>query len=209
MDQTHIHLLITHLPIFGSILGAIVLGYGLWKRSPQTLNASYLLLIISSVGGGIAYQTGEAAEEAAETLQGVLKHSIHEHEEAGELAIIFIIALGVLALISLVLSWRHSTLTYTAAWITLAAALLTFALTARTGYLGGQIRHTEITSNVPDPKHDPAIDLAFFHPVEHLVDVFQSCDMNGGFDLAFDGELYRFLHILAGPHDGSADGIPV
>ena len=32
MNQTHIHLLITHLPIFGSILGGFVLAYGLWTK---------------------------------------------------------------------------------------------------------------------------------------------------------------------------------
>ena len=35
MDQTHIHLLITHLPIFGSLLGTLVLGYGIWKKTTQ------------------------------------------------------------------------------------------------------------------------------------------------------------------------------
>ena len=63
MNQTHIHLIITHLPIFGSLLGGIVLVHGLLTKTKQTLIAAYILLIISTLGAGIAYLTGEAAEE--------------------------------------------------------------------------------------------------------------------------------------------------
>jgi hypothetical protein len=62
MNQTHVHLLITHLPILGSFLGALVLVYGLFSGSYSTKIAAYLLLIISSAGAGIAYLTGEGAE---------------------------------------------------------------------------------------------------------------------------------------------------
>ncbi|MEJ6980036.1 hypothetical protein WG906_06220 [Pedobacter sp. P351] len=71
--QTHLHLLITHLPIFGSITGAIVLAYGLAIKTPPTLSVAYLVLIISSVGAVIAHQTGEAAEETVEHLQCISK----------------------------------------------------------------------------------------------------------------------------------------
>lgn len=54
MDQTHLHLSINHLPIFGSILGGLVLAYGLWTKSNQTKIAAYYLLIISSIGAGIS-----------------------------------------------------------------------------------------------------------------------------------------------------------
>ena len=41
MSQTHIHLLITHLPILGFVLGAFVLIHGIWKKSNATLIAAY------------------------------------------------------------------------------------------------------------------------------------------------------------------------
>jgi hypothetical protein len=81
MNQTHLHLLITHLPIFGSILGVIVLAYGLWTKSNDTKIASYLLFMISSIGAGIAYLTGEAAEETVEHIQGIVESNIKTHEE--------------------------------------------------------------------------------------------------------------------------------
>ena len=80
MSQTHLHLLITHLPIFGSVLGGLVLAHGLWTRSSQTKIAAYNLLILSAIGAVIAYMTGEAAEETIENIQGVATNMIEEHE---------------------------------------------------------------------------------------------------------------------------------
>ena len=35
MSQAHIHLLITDLPIFGSLLSALVLDFGLWRKTKR------------------------------------------------------------------------------------------------------------------------------------------------------------------------------
>ena len=147
MNQTHLHLLITHLPIFGSILGGLVLAYGLWTKSNQTKIAAYILLIISSIGAGISYLTGEAAEEAVEKIQGVAKEMIEQHEDFSVFALIALIVLGVVSLIGLFLTLRKSSLIRTVALVTLFISLISFGLVAWTGYLGGQIRHTEIYSN--------------------------------------------------------------
>jgi uncharacterized membrane protein len=146
MDQTHIHLLITHLPIFGSILGGLVLAYGLWSKSSDTKIAAYFLFIISSIGAGISYLTGEAAEETVENIQGVVEANIKTHEEFALFALISLIILGVASILGLFLTIRKSSLTRTTAFVILFISLISFGLVARTGYLGGQIRHTEITN---------------------------------------------------------------
>lgn len=146
MNQTHIHLLITHLPIFGSILGAIVLAQGIWTKTEQTKVAAYYLFILAAIGAGVAYLTGEAAAETVENLQGVLEASIEEHEEFALFALISLITLGVAAIGGLYLSLKKSSLTGTAASVILVISLISFGLVARTGYLGGQIRHTEVTN---------------------------------------------------------------
>jgi uncharacterized membrane protein len=152
MNQTHIHLLITHLPIFGSILGGLVLAHGIWTKSNQTKIAAYNLFIISAIGAGIAYLTGEGAEETVENIQGVIEATIKTHEEFALFALISLIILGITSIIGLFLTMRKSSLTRTSAIIILFISLLSFGLVARTGYLGGQIRHTEINStNNPNP----------------------------------------------------------
>lgn len=150
MDQTHIHLLITHLPIFGSLLGALVLAHGLMTKTAQTNVAGYYVLVLSAIGAGISYITGEETEESVENLPGVLESIMEEHEEFALFALIGLCALGVLALIGIYATFKASAHQWAIAKFTLVVALVSFGLVARTGYLGGQIRHTEIrTSTSP------------------------------------------------------------
>lgn len=147
MNQTYIHLLITHLPIFGSILGGLVLAQGLWTKSNQTKIAAYNIFIISAIGAGIAYLTGEAAEETVENIQGIAKTTVDDHEDFALFALVSLIILGVASIVGLFLTLRKSALTVTVAIVTLFISLISFGLVARTGYLGGQIRHTEINNS--------------------------------------------------------------
>jgi len=149
MDQVHIHLLITHLPIFGSILGGFVLAYAIWSKSDQTKIASYYVLIISSIGAVISYLTGEGAEEAVEDIQGVAKNMIDQHEDFAMFALVGLIAVGVISIAGLYLTIKKSSLANIVATLALVITLISFGLVARTGYLGGQIRHTEIGTNSP------------------------------------------------------------
>jgi uncharacterized membrane protein len=146
MYQTHIHLLITHLPIFGSILGGLVLLHGIWTKSNQTAIAAYNLFIISAIGAGIAYLTGEAAEETVEHIQGVAKTAIDAHEDFAMVSLVSLIVLGVAAVIGIWLTFKKSPLTRSISIVTLLIAVVSFGLIARTGYLGGQIRHTELNT---------------------------------------------------------------
>ena len=144
MNQVHVHLVITHLPIFGSLLGAFVLAYGLWTSSNTTKMAAYYLLVISAIGAGIAYFTGEGAEESVEDLPGVVEKLIKEHEDFALFALISLLVLGAAALLALYLTYKKSSASKTVAVVTLLISLISFGLVARTGYLGGKIRHTEL-----------------------------------------------------------------
>lgn len=144
MNFTHLHLMITHLPLFGSILGALVLIYGMITKNSQVKMAAYYVLIVSAVGGVIAYSTGEFAEETVENIQGIVKNNIEEHEEFAEIALISIIALGILSLAGVYTTLKKPSLARAVSIIVLIASLACFGLTAWTGYLGGHVRHTEL-----------------------------------------------------------------
>lgn len=156
MTATHVHLLITHLPIFASLFGGFVLAWGIVTKSTPTKYAAYVILVISAIGAAIANATGEAAEETVEHLPGVLHTAIHTHEEAAELAFIAQVVLGVFALLSFFLTMRRSGFSRLLAMVTLLVALVSFGLVARTGYLGGMIRHTEIADPQAGQPEPPA-----------------------------------------------------
>ncbi len=147
MTTAHLHLLITHLPVFGSILGAFVLGYGIWSKSNSTKIAAYCLFIVSGIGAGIAYFTGEGAEEAVEKIAGVSESIIKLHEDSAMYALISLIVLGIISLFAWWITYKKSSLIKSLAAATLLVSFISFGFVARTGYLGGQIRHTEIGSS--------------------------------------------------------------
>lgn len=140
MNTAHLHLIITHLPIMGVLSGILVLLYAIARRSAEVKIAAYGLFVVSALGAGIAYLTGEGAEETVENLPGVLESLIERHEESALWALIAMIVLGVAALAAIF--WASGTRLFSNAVLVLA--VVSFFLIARTGYLGGQIRHTEI-----------------------------------------------------------------
>lgn len=153
MNQAHLHLLVTHLPIFGSSIGALVLGYGLWTKSNHTKNAAYYIFILSAIGAGIAYLTGEGAEHAVKHTQGVTKNWIEIHEDTAIYALISLMVLGGLSVIALVSDRFKNSFTKSTSIIILLFSFISFGLVARTGYLGGQIRHTEISTDAIQNNH--------------------------------------------------------
>lgn len=162
MTFTHLHLIATHLPIFGSLLGAIVLAYGLISKSRQTQQAAYLVFILSALGAGAAYASGEAAEETVETIAGISEYTVEQHEEFAIVALVSMLILGGLAVLSFIRDMKPRGASRKVAIIMLALAVTSFGLAARTGYLGGQIRHTEIQAQQNSPNQP----LQQFHDTE-------------------------------------------
>lgn len=151
MNQTHIHLLINHLPIVGSILGGFVLAFGLWTKSEHTKLAAYNLMILSALGAIIAYLTGEAAEETIEHIQGIVKERIELHANFALVALVSMIILGVASAVGIWIVIKSPSLSQIYAYLMLIVSLISFGLVAQTGYLGGQIRHTELSSTYVSP----------------------------------------------------------
>lgn len=145
MNQTHLHLFINHLPIIGSMLGALVLLHGIGVKSNQTIIAAYYIFVLCALGATIAYFTGEAAEESVEHIQGIIESTIEQHEDFALFALISLIILGMASIIGLYFTWKNLPQIKTLALLILFISIISFGLVARTGYLGGQIRHTELS----------------------------------------------------------------
>jgi uncharacterized membrane protein len=144
MDATHLHLLLNHFPIIGTLVGTGVILYGYLTRSEQTKQAALWIWTVMAAIAIPVFLTGEPAEEAVENIAGVSESIMHEHEEAAELAIWLMEALGLLSLFGLVLTKIKPASSKTIFLVAGIFSLVVFGSMARTGYLGGQIRHSEI-----------------------------------------------------------------
>jgi uncharacterized membrane protein YphA (DoxX/SURF4 family) len=141
MDQTHLHLITNHLAIIGTLFAGIVLLIGLLSNTVQTRIAAFILMLISSIGGYITYQTGDEAEETVEQMKNISEHIIEQHEEFAEKAFWFIILLFIASLFGLYAGKKNLRSEKKISWIILLICFVGFAVFAWTSYLGGQIMH--------------------------------------------------------------------
>ncbi|MFN8305450.1 MAG: hypothetical protein U0T79_01635 [Ferruginibacter sp.] len=146
MNTTHIHLLLNHFPIVGTVIGSIMLiGAILRKSNPGRYTAAVILIAMAVIAIPV-FLTGEPAEESVENLAGVSEQMIHLHEEAATIALWFMGITGLIALLALWLAWKKHRMANAMFVALFVLSALCFAAMARTGYYGGQIRHTEIRS---------------------------------------------------------------
>lgn len=143
MSILHLHLLLNHFPIVGAVLASLLLGVALVRRSDELAKVSFALLALLGVTSIVVFLTGEPAEEAIEDLAGFSHAIVERHEQAALLATIAMSFLGAVSVVLLLaLLKRAVPRTYTVA--VLVAAISTTAVMGWTGYLGGQVRHSEV-----------------------------------------------------------------
>lgn len=146
MDLLHIHLLLNHFPVIGTIIGIALLVLGFLSKSDAIKRASLAVFFGIALLTIAVYLTGLPAEDRVEKAAGVSKALIEEHEEAAMPAFIAMEITGFVALIGLFVSFRISKFANVSFAAALTLSLVTFGLIARTANLGGQIRHVEIRS---------------------------------------------------------------
>lgn len=147
MNAVHLHLLLNHVPVIGTVITILLLAFAVWRGNPQLIRVSFGMFVILAVMGTLAYLTGEPAEELAESLPGVSESVIEPHEEAALLATIALGAVGGAALAGLIaFRGAASAIPMGFARLVLVFALVPAAAMGYTANLGGQIRHTEIRS---------------------------------------------------------------
>ena len=146
MNWAHLHLMINHIPVLGTVFGTLLLVFGMAKKNEAIKRVSLGIFVIIAVATVPVYFTGEPAEEVVEHLPGVEEPIIEEHEEAG---LISFIAVGILGVAVLGVLWRYrhaDTIPKKYVIAGLILSIVVFGLMVWTADLGGKIRHSEIRS---------------------------------------------------------------
>lgn len=151
MNDAHLHLLVNHFPLLGTLIATGILIAGILVRNNVVKNCAYFLFIISAICAIIAMNTGEGAEELVEDLPNIGHQIIHEHEEIAEKFAILMYILGGFSVLGLVANYKKHPKFKVLAIIIATLGLITFVIGTKVGTTGGEIRHTEIRSNsTPD-----------------------------------------------------------
>src|SRR5688572_22848487 len=128
MNVTHLHLLLNHVPVLGTVFGLGLFVFAYWRRSDEIKRAALGLFLIAALIAIPAYLTGEPAEDNVESLPGVTHALIERHEEAAAIAMTGVLVLGLMSLAGLILFRRQHPLPRWFGSLTLTAALVASGL---------------------------------------------------------------------------------
>lgn len=149
MSFTHIHLLLNHFPVIGTIIGVVLLGVGVTRKNTELTKAAFGLFAVLGIISVIVYLTGEPAEEAIESLPGFSEAITERHEEFALVATTVLASFGAIALSALAV-FRGKSIPRWMTLFSLAVALASATVMGYTAMLGGQVRHTEVRTGNPD-----------------------------------------------------------
>jgi hypothetical protein len=149
MNWAHIHLMVNHIPVLGTVLLVLLLAVGLIRRSPGVIRTALWATVVLAVLTVPVYLTGEPAEEQVEGLIGVEKTTIEEHEEQAKVGLIAVLATGALAALALWGERRRPRRTGVLSALVLLGLIVSSGLFALTAWTGGPIRHTELRAGPP------------------------------------------------------------
>lgn len=147
MNDAHLHLLVNHFPIIGTILGLGILMAGMITKKRSIKNTAYVLFVVGALFAFASMATGEGAEELVEDMPSVGKQIIHEHEEMAENFAIVMYVLGFSSLLGIYFDYKNHIKAKLVAAITLIIAIVAVVFASLVGTSGGEIRHTEIRAN--------------------------------------------------------------
>lgn len=145
MNAVQIHLMMNHVPLVAPVVAGLLLLIGFAVKSQPVMRTGLLTLIAAALFALPVYFTGEPVEEVAEKLPGVTKSAIGTHESSAKATVVLLGVLGA-GSIAVLFAYRRRALPLGVGGAMLALCLVAAGQVAWTAHLGGQIRHTELTS---------------------------------------------------------------
>ena len=147
MNLTHLHLVMSHAAIMASLFSALLFLVGSSRKNETMKRIALSGFVLAAISAIPVFLGGETAEETVEHLPGIMEPVIETHEDAASFSLWLIEITGIAALGNLFLKSISFFKTSMFAGVMVILSILSAGAISYTGYLGGQIRHTEIAGN--------------------------------------------------------------
>jgi len=144
MNLAHVHLLLNHFPVIGTLLGLGLYVGSMMGKSEDLKRAGLVVFLGIALLSIPTYLSGNAAQQAIKNLPGISQTLIVAHQDAALLAYVFMEVTGAFAWFGLWQLRRNSRLGPGAFYAVLFLSVVTAGLMANAANIGGAIRHSEI-----------------------------------------------------------------
>ncbi len=153
MNWAHVHLIINHFPVVGSLFGVLLLLYALLRKNEEVKKLGLGFLVLIALVTIPVYYTGHAGEEIVVDLPGVTKSFINDHADMALVSYSAVLLLGIVSFGGLIFFRHAANLPQWFMVLSLGLTIIVAGLIGLTANIGGQIRHTEARKDfqVPAP----------------------------------------------------------
>src|SRR5262245_63183565 len=145
MNFAHLHLMLNHFPIIGTVVGFVLVLVSRTTKRDELNQAGLGALFIMALLTLPIFVTGAFAEGAVNNPE--VSTLLEKHKDAALLAFVFMEITGILAWLGL---WQSRRFSHPARWnrsSVLFLSVVTLVLMMRTGTIGTGIRHPEVRSD--------------------------------------------------------------
>ncbi len=140
-----LHLALNHFPIAGHVIGFFLLCFAVIKGNENFKTMACCLFLISALMIVPVYVAGDAIESAYESLPEKSTY-VEEHEEIAEVALLAVLATGLLATVVLVTKHKYQSLHKKMVFGLVLVSLMATGAVLVTAHAGGEIAHPELRS---------------------------------------------------------------
>jgi hypothetical protein len=154
----YIHVVLNHLPIYGTILGALALAISLMLRSRASQITALILTLIAGIS---AYPVFVSGQRAYKTIRGLSDDAgadwLDEHMDRAEKTIGAFYFLATLAVAGLLVPIKWPKSAFPLAVLALVVTILCSGIAVYIAQPGGRVRHPEFRPNespTPPPESD-------------------------------------------------------
>lgn len=145
MALSHLHLVLNHIPVIGTVVAIGLLLLAFIRRSDDLRRVSLEIFVIVAFLTLPVYLTGVGAQPIIIDSPGVSAALIEAHHNAALLAFLFMLLTGIAAWLGLWQYRRIARVRTGTMGVVLLLGVVTLASMGRAANLGGDIRHPEIS----------------------------------------------------------------
>ncbi|GCF09466.1 hypothetical protein [Dictyobacter arantiisoli] len=149
MNMAHIHLLVNHFPIIGSIGVAVMFAIALIFKNSFLQKLSLWFLIVVALFTALAYLSGDGATRVLESFTHISISMVHDHEAMARIGLILMFITGAISVFGVLFYTRKPALPLYFQILVMALLIISVGVFIYIGYLGGLINHPEIRASLP------------------------------------------------------------
>ena len=143
-SMAHIHLLVNHFPILGSIFVLMLFLIALIFKQGFLQKLSLWFLAGIALFTAVAYASGGGTKRAVRELPQVSETMMRAHEQVARYGLVMMFLAGIVSLGGILLYSKRPTLPLYLRITVLLILFVSVAVLTYVGFLGGQIMHPEI-----------------------------------------------------------------